>query len=168
MARDQWQFAKLRPALGVLWLVAVAGTGLLLMLSLPVLPQASGGAERAIRQALLGWMADFNAGRADRVCGLFVPELRYDYRAFPERGFADICTLLRRSLADARRKYAYALDIKEILVAGDMAAVRLTWTLIVTHAGSADTAVTREPGLDIFRRQADGSWKIVRYMAYEE
>jgi ketosteroid isomerase-like protein len=25
-----------------------------------------------------------------------------------------------------------------------------------------------EPGLDIFRRQPDGSWKIVRYIAYEE
>jgi ketosteroid isomerase-like protein len=26
---------------------------------------------------------------------------------------------------------------------------------------------TKEPGLDVFRRQPDGSWKIVRYIAYE-
>ena len=25
-----------------------------------------------------------------------------------------------------------------------------------------------EPGMDIFRRQPDGSWKIMRYMAYSQ
>jgi hypothetical protein len=26
---------------------------------------------------------------------------------------------------------------------------------------------TKEPGLDVFRRQPDGTWRISRYMAYE-
>jgi ketosteroid isomerase-like protein len=26
---------------------------------------------------------------------------------------------------------------------------------------------TQEYGIDLFRRQADGSWKIIRYLAYE-
>jgi steroid delta-isomerase len=140
----------------------------LCMLSAPARPEPGGAAERAIRDALTGWMADFNAGRADRVCGLFAPELRYDYRGFPERGFSDICALLQRSLGDATRQYAYSLLIKEVLIEGDMAAVRLVWTLKVTRPGSPGEAVTQEPGLDILRKQPDGSWKIVRYMAFEE
>jgi len=75
---------------------------------------------------------------------------------------------LRRSLADPTKKFAYSLDIKEIIVAGDLAVVRLVWTLKVTAAGAANAAETKEPGLDVFRRQPDGSWKIVRYVAYEE
>src|SRR6516162_4053398 len=110
--------------------------------------------QAAIRTALTGWMADFNAGRQDRVCDLFSPELRYDYRGFPERGYKDICELLHRSLAKPDKKFAYAVDIKEILVFGDLAIVRLTWTLTVSDMSTAAPATTHEPGLDVFQRQA--------------
>ncbi len=124
--------------------------------------------ETAIRAALVQWTRDFNERRADRVCDLFSPALRYDYRGFPERGFEDICGLLKRSLADRDRRYTYALRIKDVLVSGDLAAVRLVWTLSFRPAGSAKGVVSTEPGLDVFRRQPDGGWKIVRYLAYEE
>jgi steroid delta-isomerase len=58
------------------------------------------------------------------------------------------------------------LDIKEILVFGDVALVRLVWTLTIKNSDGEIKSV--EPGLDFFQRQADGTWKIVRYMAYEE
>jgi hypothetical protein len=38
----------------------------------------------------------------------------------------------------------------------------------LTVAGAAKAVETKEPGLDVFRWQSDGSWKIVRYVAYEE
>ena len=79
-----------------------------------------------------------------------------------------LCGLLRRSLDDSTRKFEYALAIKDVIVSGDMAVVRLVWTLSATAPGSATTTVTREPGLDVFREQPDGSWKIVRYIAFEE
>jgi len=59
------------------------------------------------------------------------------------------------------------LDIKEIVVFGDVAVVRLVWTLTIKEKDGREFKSV-EPGMDIFRRQADGSWKIVRYMAYEE
>jgi steroid delta-isomerase len=46
--------------------------------------------------------------------------------------------------------------------------VRLVWTLKINPVGSANEAVTQEPGIDIFRKQPDGGWKIIRYIAYEE
>jgi steroid delta-isomerase len=33
--------------------------------------------------------------------------------------------------------------------------------------GSSQVTETKEPGLDVFRRQPDGKWRIARYMAYE-
>ena len=76
-------------------------------------------------------------------------------------------TLLKRSLSDRSKTYTYSLAIKEILVAGDLAVVRLTWTLKVQRKGYARRHTSDEPGMDIFRRQPDGSWKISRYIAYE-
>jgi steroid delta-isomerase len=138
----------------------------LTLLAPPVGAGAAHNAEEEIRAALAKWTQDFNAGQVDAVCSLFSPELRYDFRGYPERGYADVCGLLKRSLADSGKRYAYALDIREILVSGDIAVVRLAWTLTVTLPnGQMVTSV--EPGMDVFRREPDGSWKIIRYLAYE-
>ena len=142
-----------------------AGMALLAMLGAS--PATAASSEDAIRDTLARWTDDFNAGRADRVCDLFVPELRYDYRGFPERGYRDICDLLHGSLSDPQRRFAYALDIKEIIVSGDFEAVRLIWTLTAVTRNPPASERTQEYGIDLFRRQADGSWKIIRYLAYE-
>jgi len=89
------------------------------------------------------------------------------YRGQPERDYNSLCDLLKRSLSDRTKTYRYALAIKEILVAGDLAVVRLTWTLTVQRKDVVGEIVADEPGMDIFRRQPDGSWKISRYIAYE-
>jgi uncharacterized protein (TIGR02246 family) len=123
-------------------------------------------ADQAIRAALTTWMADFNAGRADRVCAVFAPDLRATYRGFPDRGYQEICDLLRRSLTDSRRGFSYALDVQEILVSGDMAVVRLIWRLTVTPRDGSQPVTSQEPGMDVFSRQPDGSWRIIRYLAF--
>jgi steroid delta-isomerase len=123
-------------------------------------------AQGAIRSALKKWTDDFNAGRADAVCALFSRDLRYDFRGYPERDYEELCSRLHKSLSDSSRRYAYDLDIREVIVSGDMAAVRLVWTLTVTLP-NGQTVTSVEPGLDIFRRDDDGQWKIIRYLAYE-
>ena len=124
-------------------------------------------AEKAIRDALSKWTDDFNARDATRICDLFAPDLRYDFRGQPERDFAAMCSGLKRTLADRSRTLTYSFDIKEIIVSADMAIVRLVWTSRVSQAGSGQVVETKEPGLDVFRRQPDGTWRISRYMAYE-
>ena len=52
-------------------------------------------------------------------------------------------------------------------MAGDLAIVRLVWTLNVSSPDTPKAVQSTEPGLDVFRRQPDGSWKISRYIAYE-
>ena len=120
-----------------------------------------------ITDALARWTVDFNAGDAEKTCALFSRELRADYRGQPERGYDGQCDILKRSLSDTTRRYSYALAIKEILVWDDVAVVRLTWTLTITPK-DGKTITSIEPGLDVFRKEADGRWRIVRYMAYEQ
>jgi hypothetical protein len=77
----------------------------LITLPRPATAQSSNPAETAIRDALIKWTSDFNAGDREKICGLFAPELRYDYRGHPERRFEEVCGLLQRSLSDRTKTY---------------------------------------------------------------
>jgi ketosteroid isomerase-like protein len=145
-------------------IIAVLLCLLFLSVGAPVPAHADPAAD--IRAALIQWKDDFNAGRADRVCALFAPDLRANVRGVPERDYATLCDLLQRSLNDRAKHYTYALDIKEIRVWGDVAVVRLVWTLTISQSGVGTVSV--EPGMDIFARQPDGAWKITRFMAYQQ
>jgi ketosteroid isomerase-like protein len=139
-----------------------------LMLTGPqAIAQGGTAAQGDVRAALLNWTADFNARKSGAICDLFAPDLRYDYRGMPERGFQDICALLKRSLSDPQKRYSYSPAIREIIVNGDLAIVRLTWTLTVKSESTGDETSSDETGMDVFRRQPDGTWKIIRYIAYE-
>jgi steroid delta-isomerase len=119
----------------------------------------------AIMQRFQRWTADFNAKDSAGVCDLFAPDLVY---SIPEvvRGTREtICANLANLLARSDVKLHYNNpDVHEILVVGDVAVVRLTWTLTTEVNGAKDT--TTEEGMDIFRRQPDGRWSISRFIAF--
>ena len=138
----------------------------LMLVAAPASTAFAESTEDAIRATLVQWTKDFNAGNADKVCALFSPELRYDFRGYAERDYDDVCARLKRSLSDKSKRYEYALDVREIIPAGDTAIVRLTWTLTVALPNGQSVASV-EPGMDIFRKSPDGQWKIIRYLAYE-
>jgi uncharacterized protein (TIGR02246 family) len=147
---------------------ALTRIGLLLLALIgPAAAQTDSPAQAEIRAALTQWMVDFNAGNAEKTCALFAPDLVAQVRGRPERGYAVQCDLLKSSLADQSKTYRYALAIREIIVSGDLAVVRQTWTMTVKRKDSGAESTSDEYGLDVFRRQADGSWKIARYMSYD-
>jgi uncharacterized protein (TIGR02246 family) len=158
--RSKWLAAAMLPRL-MIALILISPTGSRSS------AQSAQTDQAAIRAALTKWTDDFNAGNVAAVCGLFAPDLRYDYKGFPERGYQDICDGLRGSLTDRTKRYRYSLAIKDIVVSSDLAAVRLTWTLQVTKP-DAPPQISHEHGIDIFRKKPDGAWKIIRFIAYDE
>ena len=152
------------------WSAAVAAAILATSLLAPVVSAEnddSAAVQNQIRIALEKFKLDFNAGDASQVCALFAPDLISDFRGQPEDSYNSLCANMQMALKDPAKTYRYDLEIKEILVSGDLAVVRLVWTLKVHPQNGGPDATTREPGMDIFRRQPDGTWKISRYMAYE-
>jgi hypothetical protein len=139
---------------------------LALLTGLPARLLAEGPPETAIREALVLWTDDFNAGRSATVCDLFAPDLRADVRGAPPRNFDIQCQLLRKALADPEHAYTYTFELKEIIVDREIAVVRLTWTTVSRVKATGQTSMTKDEGLDVFRHGGDG-WHIVRYMAYE-
>jgi ketosteroid isomerase-like protein len=138
----------------------------LLLIAGPAVAAEESSPETAIRQALATWTEQFNARDTQGVCTLFAPGLRYNVEGLAtEQTYQDMCNRLYRALTGREVTYHYRLDIQEIIVSGDIAVVRLVWYDTVSRPGVPDV-VTPEQGMDIFRRQDDGSWKIIRYLAY--
>ena len=154
----------------------ITGLSLLLAIASAAVPARADDAAD-IRARLEQWTEDFNAKRAEPVCDLFSKELLSTVRGQGDKDYAARCDILTRSLDDPARQYHYELDLHEVIVEGDLAVVRLTWTLSVrpksdTRGQVIDKSVKEitaiEPGLDVFRKESDGRWRIVRYMAFEE
>jgi steroid delta-isomerase len=147
---------------------ASAGLAAILVLLLAAPAIAQPPAEAEIRAALERWTEAFNAGRADEVCDLFAKDLIARYRGAPERGYERQCQALRAALADPVRRSHNALLVEEVLVFGDVAVVRVVWTETVRDTATGTETRTVEPGLDVFRREGDGRWRILRYLAFDE
>lgn len=142
---------------------------LLLMLSVAALAGCGGGApshdpesdKTAIESALRQWPKDFNAENTPGVCGLFADDVVLAYPGGEDRGRDAFCKRMQKLFDDPARHYSYAdPDMREVRVDGDLATVKLFWTLTTTDSVGKvlDTGV--EDGLDVFTRQPDGSWKI--------
>jgi len=144
----------------------IVGIAMALSILLPLSSHAADPVQ-AIEQRLRQWTEDFNAGRVDRLCDLFAPDLIANYRGQPEKSFDSLCTALREDITNGPRAFHYALELNEIMVSGDMAMVRLIWHLTVTDRETGETFESADRGIDIFRLQPDGEWRIARYIAYE-
>jgi uncharacterized protein (TIGR02246 family) len=121
-----------------------------------------GDSDRAdIEAALLQWPRDFNARNLDAVCGLFADDVVLAYPDAPDRNRDAFCDQMREQFRDPSKIASYdAPDIKEIIVDGDLATVRLFWTLTIRDPSGKLVETIHEDGVDVFRRQPDGSWKI--------
>jgi steroid delta-isomerase len=141
------------------------------LLALPLLLGAvlahAEDAEAAVRAALARWTEAFNTGDRDGVCDLFAPDLLATNRDAPDRSFDDMCSQLRRVLADPERRYRYSAEIKEVLTSGDLAVVRLYWTLEVRDPDGNLLETGVDAGMDVLRRQPDGAWRIARFIAFD-
>src|SRR5690606_16601504 len=104
-----------------------------------------------IRQRLEQWTDDFNNGRKKPACDLCSKTLESTVQGQGEAGYETRCALISKAIDDTDRNFHYSLDIKDIGVDGDLGFVRLDWTLTIMPGNMKSI----EPGLDIFRREAD-------------
>jgi uncharacterized protein (TIGR02246 family) len=124
-------------------------------------------AKQEIRRVLEKWPNDFNAKDKDGTCALFAADLVASYPGQPDKNYEAMCKHLSAALQHPDKTFHYdAPQIQEILVSGDLAVVRLIWTLRVTDRKGE--AVVKEQGIDVLKRQQDGSWKVSISHAYPE
>lgn len=119
----------------------------------------------AIRERLVRWTEAFNARNVAEICDLFAPDLVYSVPEVRDGNRKLLCSQLSALLAKPELQLHYDNpDIREIIVAGDIAVVRLFWTL--TARKEAEQGTSTEAGMDIFRRQPNGKWSIARFISF--
>lgn len=119
----------------------------------------------AITGRLQRWTAAFNARDAAGVCDLFTPDLVSTVPGALDGSRDALCARLDALLAKPGLRLHYDNpNIREIIVSGNLAVVRLFWTL--TGRNGAEQDVTTEAGMDIFKRQPDGKWSIARFISF--
>ena len=119
----------------------------------------------AITERLRVWTAAFNTHDAAGICDLFAPDLVMTIPGALEGNREALCGGLAALQARPDLQLHYdSPDIREIMISGDLAVVRIVWTL--TARKGADQDVTTEAGIDIFKRQPDGRWSITRMATF--
>ena len=114
---------------------------------------------------LYRWAAAFNARDAAGTCELFAPDLISTVAGGAFSGGRDaVCARLATLLAKPDTQFRYRADIQEIIVSGNNAVVRLIWTLCTQRGSERQTST--EAGMDVFQRQADGTWSLIRFLAF--
>lgn len=139
--------------------------GAALALGLAGAPRAQ-EAEAEVRARIEAWADAFNRGAPDAVCEIYSKDLVSVWRGSPDGGRAEACARIAEALSDKTADLTYSPEIEEIIVAesGDLAVARVTWTLGVERAGAV--ATSQERGMDVFRREADGAWRMLRSLAF--
>ncbi len=127
--------------------------------------------EKAVQQTIVDrlqrWPLEFNAKNIPAVCDLFAPDLIAVYPDAPDRNYKGMCNSLTTAIKSEDRNYQYELSkIEQIIVACDLAVVRLIWTLTVTDVNQTATEQIKERGMDVFKKQKDGQWRISISYAY--
>ena len=120
--------------------------------------------KEAITKRLEDWAAAFNRRDADGACDLFAQDLVSTVPGALEAGKDAVCARLAKVLSKTDVSLQYRPDIREIIVSGDTAAVRLFWILTTEKGGAKEEST--EAGIDIFQRQTDGRWSIARFIAF--
>jgi steroid delta-isomerase len=152
---------------GKAWRPARAWAAFLIACALALPARAQQDAADQVRATLTQWRDTFNAGEVDRVCDIFAPDLIVTYRGTPDRGYAAFCRQLETAVADPALELRYDLEIEEIIPTDDLVVARVTWTL-TSRAAGAEPESRVERGIDIFRPQPDGAWRIARFLAYDD
>ena len=144
--------------------ILVVMAGVMILGSVPAAHADEDTDKMAITDRLQQWTRAFNARDGVGVCDIFASDLVSTVPGALNAGRTAVCERLAALLAEPSLRLRYRLDIEEIIVSGDIAVVRLSWTLTSEKDGKAKDDL--ETGMDLFRRQADGRWSIIRFVAF--
>lgn len=119
---------------------------------------------RLFDQIFLAWVDAFNHKNLAGSCNLFSKNLLASYQGVPPKNYYTVCNGFKKIFHETR-DYQYHFKLHQIYRANDLAAVRITWYLRISEQGKLISTVQDE-GLDIFKQNKRGEWKIINYLGY--
>lgn len=127
----------------------------------------------AIRAAIERGARGFERAQPDSILAHYARDIILSYPGIPNQDYATLVRgygQLRNRPATESATTTPTFD--EILIAGDLAVVRLRWTTTIRSAATATTAAAENTrylrDLQVWRREPDGEWRFIRGMHYRD
>ena len=115
--------------------------------------------ERAIRDVITTWLSASTAGDTQKVLSLMSDDVMFLVAGRPPFGKQEFAAS-QSSLATHRIEATS--DVREVVVAGDVAYARTQLAVTMTPIGGGKPLRRSGPTLSIFRRLGDGRWVLIR------
>ncbi len=112
------------------------------------------------------WTVAFNKKDLKKSCELFSSKMTADYAGQPQKNYMSICEGFKKTFAESQRHYQYSFKIRHVFRSNDLAAVRITWFLLI-YEKDVLISSSQDEGMDIFQKNQDGKWQIVNFISYE-
>jgi ketosteroid isomerase-like protein len=120
-----------------------------------------------LRAAIVRSGEAFNAGDHAAMMAPVARDLVLTYPGIPDMGYDSLSAGYRQMVNRPAGVTARTIPtVEEILVSGDMAVIRINWTTTVTETSPARSATRQMRDMQVWRREADGSWKFFRGMHF--
>ena len=111
------------------------------------------------------WTEAFNHKDLQATCDLFSRSLVADYQGAPQKNYSSLCENFKNIFQKSSSRYHYRFKLHDVHRSGNMASVRVTWYLDRYEKGE-HVSETQDEGIDIFEKNKEGKWKIVRFLSY--
>jgi uncharacterized protein (TIGR02246 family) len=127
---------------------------------------AAPAAEAEVRAEFARWTDAYRRHDLAGTMAIFDPGVRFAFQGSPDAGYAE---LQRGYEQDFRQPGAAAVwegAIDEVIASGDQAAEFSTWKLVQRGPAGEEKVLAHNRGMDLFRRNARGEWRIIRSLNY--
>jgi ketosteroid isomerase-like protein len=120
-----------------------------------------------LRAAIIRSGEAFNARDHAAMMAPVARDLVLTYPGIPDMGYDSLSAGYRRMVDRPAGVTARTVPtVEEVLVSGDLAVIRITWTTTVTETSPARSTTRQMRDMQVWRREADGGWKFFRGMHF--
>jgi ketosteroid isomerase-like protein len=123
--------------------------------------------EALLRQYIVESGDAFNRRDLKAMLARVSPDLVLTYPGVPDMGYDDLAKSYAEMIAQPPGiKLTTVPSVEEVIVSGELAVVRITWT--TTTASASQSKVRRMRDLQVWRRSGQGEWRFIRGIHFRE
>ena len=115
-----------------------------------------------IKSTLNNWVEGFNAGDYQKAISVYADDFIGYYPNQRDQTLSDIKEQYRHIFNNKNLTVRISLKAEEIKVAGYFAYVRMILTASIKPAYASQPAVASDKGLQVWQKQKNGEWKLMR------
>lgn len=120
----------------------------------------------ALKQQWSAWVAAYTARDLKATMDIFAEDVIFSFQGGPDQHYAELESGYKADFAQGKTPREWVPQFEEFECSGNLAFVRSTWILRQTGPSGKTEDLTKNRGIDLFRRSKDGKWKIFRSLNY--